>query len=87
MLEEFEDYLLEQGYSAYTRKGNPSTVYDYIKRIQKICIREDISENSLAANISNYVEKYVPKGVESEFGKKSHGAYIAALKKFKEFLN
>ena len=39
MLEKFMKYLIQQGYSEYTPSGNPSTVYDYAKRIQKICHR------------------------------------------------
>ena len=87
MLDNFKSYLIDQGYSLFTLTGKPSTVFDYIKRIQKICFREDITADILSDDIDYYVELYGPKGEESEFGKKSHGAYIAALKKFKEFLN
>ena len=87
MLNDFKLFLLNQGYRGFTKKGNPSTVFDYIKRIEKICLREDITVNVLSKEIDFYVDLYGPKGAESEFGKKSHGAFIAALKKFKEFLN
>ncbi len=86
MLQDFENYLVKQGYSVSTPSGKPSTVYDYIKRVETICEREDISINSLSNNIDDFVEKYGPSGNESEFGKKSHNAYISALKKFKDFL-
>jgi len=85
MLENFERYLIQQGYSEYTPSGNPSTVYDYAKRIEKICERERISLKQLADNISFYVKKYDTFGSEAEFGKRSHNAFISALKRFEEF--
>jgi hypothetical protein len=85
MLENFKRYLIEQGYSEYTPSGNPSTVYDYGKRIEKICERERISIKQLADNIGVYVIKYDTFGSEAEFGKRSHNAFISALKRFEEF--
>ncbi|MGI6677871.1 MAG: hypothetical protein ACOX2Q_01990 [Dehalobacterium sp.] len=86
MLENFKNYLIDQGYSEYTPSGNPSTVYDYMKRVEKICDRENITVRSLAKNISFYVDKYGPTGNEAEFGKRSHNAFISALKKFEDFV-
>ncbi len=86
MKEKFKSYLIKQGYSELTPSGKPSTVYDYIKRVDKICNREKISISNLARNINIYIEKYDSNGTESDFGKKSHHAYINALKRFKEFL-
>ena len=45
---------------------------------------DSITVNVLSKEIDYYVDLYGPKGLESEFGKKSHGAFIAALKKFKD---
>lgn len=85
MLESFKRYLIEQGYSENTPSGNPSTVYDYGKRIEKICEREGISIKQLADNIGVYVKRYDTFGSEVEFGKRSHNAFISALKRFEEF--
>lgn len=85
MLESFKRYLIQQGYSEFTPSGNPSTVYDYGKRIEKICKRERISIKQLADNIGAYVIKYDTFGSESEFGKRSHNSFICALKRFEEF--
>jgi len=87
MIENFKQFLIEKGYSVITPSGKPSTVYDYIKRIEKIIERENISIMSLAENINFYVEKYGSYGNEAEFGKKSHNAFISALKRFQEFVN
>lgn len=86
MLENFKRYLIQQGYSEFTPSGNPSTVYDYGKRINKICERERISIEQLANNINVYVEKYGSLGSDAEFGKRSHSAFINALKRFEEFM-
>ena len=86
MIENFKRYLIEQGYSEFTPSGNPSTVYDYVQRIKKICDRENITVKILAENINFYVDKYGPVGSESEFGKRSHSAFINALRRFENFL-
>jgi hypothetical protein len=85
MLEKFKHYLIQQGYSEHTPSGHPSTVYDYAKRIEKICEREKISIEQLGDNIGVYVKKYDTFGSEEEFGKRSHNAFISALKRFEEF--
>ena len=86
MLENFKIYLIQQGYSEFTPSGNPSTVYDYMKRVEKICDRENITIKRLAKNISFYVDKYGPTGNEAEFGRRSHNAFISALRKFEDFV-
>ncbi len=87
MIENFKRYLIHKGYSEYTPSGNPSTVYDYVKRVEKICERERISIKKLAENIDVYVKKYDTFGSEAEFGKRSHNSFISALKRFEDFRN
>lgn len=87
MLEDFKYFLIEQGNSEYTPSGNPSTAYDYMKRVQRICERENITVKGLAENIDFFIDKYGPTGNESEFGRKSHNSYINALRRFGEFYN
>ena len=85
ILKNFETYLIKQGYSEQTPSGHPSTVYDYGKRVEKICTKEMISIVKLAENIDFYVRKYDVNGIEEAFGKKSHSANINALKRFQDF--
>ncbi len=85
MLENFKNYLIQEGYSEFTPSGNPSTAYDYMKRIKKICQRENITVKGMTENIDFYIDKYGPTGNESEFGKRSHNAFINALRRFGEF--
>lgn len=86
MLENFKKYLIDQGYSELTPSGNPSTVYDYMKRVERICERENITIKDLGDNIRFYVEKYGPYGKEADFGKRSHSAFINALRRFEDFI-
>ncbi|MBG9378533.1 hypothetical protein I5907_20020 [Panacibacter sp. DH6] len=87
MFERFQNYLIEQGYSLRTPLGKPSTVFDYSNRIQTICDRENVSINQLADNIAHFIQKYDAFGLEAEFGRRSHSAYINALRRFEEFIN
>ena len=58
MKKEFQDYLINQGYSIKTPSGNPSTVYDYQKRIDKVCEWEGYTWETLANNIGRIVVMY-----------------------------
>lgn len=87
MLENFKEYLIQEGYSEETPAGNPSTAYDYKKRINQICEREGVSAGDLALNIADYLQKYDTHGEEEVFGASSHRANINALKRFQEFIN
>ena len=86
MKKQFEDYLIKQGYAVKTRSGKPSTVYDYIKRIDKVCKIENTTWNDLAMNISEIVIQYDSGGCKENIGKQSHHSVINALKRFSEFL-
>jgi len=82
----FENHLIAQGYSVTTPSGNPSTVYDYVKRIEKVCRLENMTWTDLADEIGIIVSQYDVGGSKEELGRKSHGAVINALKRFKEFV-
>lgn len=86
MKDQFIKFLIKQGYSQETPRGNPSTVYDYQKRIDKVCKWEHITLTELANNIVFFVGEYDVGGSKESYGNKSHNAVICALKKFEEFL-
>lgn len=86
MKKQFEEYLINNGYKQTTPSGNPSTVYDYIKRIDKICEWEDITWQQLANNSQMYLMQYDIGGTKEDLGKKSHNAVINALRRFSEFV-
>jgi hypothetical protein len=66
-------------------KINPSTVYDYPKRIDKVCERENLTWEESAKDIEKIVIQYDVTGCNEQFGRQSHGAVINALKRFQEF--
>lgn len=87
MRELFIRYLKNKGYSEKTKTGNPSTVYDYAKRVEKILKNENISYYELANDISNIIQKYDLGGEKQHIGEQSHKAVINSLKRFKEFID
>ena len=88
ILNRFEKYLEQNGYSVLTPSGLKSTCYDYSHvRIPAVCNRERISVPMLINKIEGIVTKYDRFGCEAEFGNKSHRAVINALKRFKEFID
>ena len=87
MKKEFQDYLINQGYSIKTPSGNPSTVYDYQKRIDKVCEWEGYTWETLANNIGRIVVMYDIGGAKENLGNLSHRAVINALKQFKKFVH
>lgn len=86
MEEKFKIFLIAKGYKEYTPTGNPSTVYDYIKRIKKVCEWENMNWKLLAANIIKIRLQYDIGGIKEKQGKKSHNAVICALRQFEEFV-
>jgi len=87
MEEQFKAYLTKQGYSVTTPAGNPSTVYDYAKRINKVCEWENTTWAGLAENIARIIAIYDVDGEKEDLGRKSKSAVINALKRFSEFLS
>ncbi len=86
MKEQFKAYLIDQGYSVVTPSGKPSTVYDYQKRIDKVCEWEHTTWVGLATSIEKFVALYDVGGLKEDYGNKSHKAVINALKRFEEFV-
>ena len=87
MRTEFEKYLIKCGYKTVTPSGKPSTVYDYLKRIDKVCEKEGLSWNGLKDSIGRIVCEYDVGGSKEELGARSHNAVINALKRYQEFVS
>ena len=86
MQEQFKKWLIRKGYKEYTPSGNPSTVYTYVKCIDKVCKIENLSWDALAKNIDYIVPLYDKNGEKANIGKQSHNSVISALKQFQEFV-
>lgn len=81
----FKEWLINKGYKEFTPRGNPSTVYDYLKRLDGVCSWENITLTELYQNITDIRKLYDYNGPKKELGAKSHNAYISALRRFEEF--
>lgn len=79
MLNNFENWLLEQKYSALTAA-------DYMGRIERLCRKEEFTLAYLMKNISSILPQYETTGEKSSYGKRSHTSVRQALRKFKMFL-
>jgi len=86
MKEKFAQYLINEGYSETTPRGKPSTVYDYQKRIDKVCKMENMTWEELADSIGRIITQYDVGGIKEDLGNASKRAVINALKRFQEFL-
>ena len=83
--EQFYQYLVKEGFSDRTSTGNPSTTYDYTKRIERVCKEESLSWKELLDNIDGIITQYDKGGIKEEFGKQSKSAVINALKQYQLF--
>lgn len=72
--EDFINWLIKQGLSEKTETGKPSTIYDYLTTINRVCKKEGyITWEKLAVNLFSIVSNY-------------HGKYKTALHKYNAFL-
>ena len=79
MLKNFENWLLENKYSALSAA-------DYMGRIERLCRKEEFTLAHLVENISSILPQYETTGEKSAYGKRSHTSVRQALRKFKMFL-
>ena len=79
MLKNFENWLLEQNYSA-------STSADYMGRIERLCRNEQFTLSHLVENLSSILPQYETAGEKSSYRKRSHTSVRQALRRFKMFL-
>lgn len=86
MEEKFKEYLISKGYKQIIPSGNPSTVYDYTKRINKVCEWENSTWEQLASDIQIILPLYDVGGKKEDLGRKSHNSAINALRRFSEFV-
>ena len=60
--EEFKNWLITEGYKETTKSGLPSTVYDYVQTLDRLCRQElHISFEALACSIFSILPNYQGK--------------------------
>lgn len=65
MLKQFENWLLQQKYSALTAA-------DYTGRIERLWRKEEFTLSHLVENIASILPEYETTGEKSSYGKRSH---------------
>ena len=85
-LENFRQYLISKGYKEYSANANPSTCEDYIYRLSRLLVAENITLDELSSNIQKYIDLYGRTGEKWCVGRRSHESYINALKQFRKFV-
>ena len=86
MLNQFQKFLIQKGYKEFSANGSPSTVIDYAWQLEKICLREGMTEQQPADNITTVLKQYDKSGDKWCVGHRSHESYINALKQFRKFV-
>lgn len=84
----FEQYLIDEGYKVETPDGKPSTVYDYLKRIDKISKHyglEIYSENNIA-ELQKIRDELDKGGINEALGNTSNRAIYNAMARYCEFI-
>lgn len=87
IIEKYEIWLQNKGYSRVTSSGRPSTTYDYAKRVKQVASEEGMEIHELAECIDDILPQYSPGGVKADKGAVSHSAVLNALKQFKNFID
>lgn len=85
MKAQFRQWLVSRKYKEMTPSGKPSTVDDYVMRVEKVCEWECMTWPNLAVDIERIIQEYSAGGIKAEKGNMSHKAVINALRRFKEF--
>ena len=79
MLKNFENWLLENKYSALTAA-------DYMGRVERLCRKEGYTLAHLVENIASILPQYEITGEKSSYGKRSHTSVRQALRRFEMLL-
>lgn len=87
IIEKYEIWLQDKGYSTVTPSGHPSTASDYVKRVKKVASEEGMEVQELAECIDDILPQYSEGGVKADKGTVSHRAVLNALKQFKNFID
>ena len=86
MKKDFKNYLINAGFSLYTPSYQPSTIYDYLRGLKRVCIEEKMTIDAVAANIDTLVMKYQPAGASANVGRSIHRSCRCGLVAFAKFV-
>lgn len=86
MLKNYKNWLVENGFSAFTASGQPSSVYDYLRGLKYVCAWEDKSIEQLADSISEIAPMYCSTGIHCVKGRMISRSVRCSLRQFNKFV-
>lgn len=86
MLNNYKNWLIEKGFSAFTASGKPSTVYDYIRSLKAVTAWENKTIEELADSISEIAPMYYKSGIYAVKGRMISRSVRCSLKQFNNFV-
>lgn len=85
MLKNYKNWLIQKGYSTTTQNNKPSTVYDYMTSLVRVCHWESKMVEQLAESISTILPQYTI-GEHSARGRMKSRAVRCSIRAFSKFL-
>ena len=85
MLKLYKNWLIQKGYSTTTQNNKPSTVYDYMTSLVRVCHWESKTVEQLAESISTILPQYTI-GEHSARGRMKSRAVRCSISAFHKFL-
>ena len=82
----YTTWLQNQGYSLLTPSGRPSSIYDYLRGIKRVCREENIVLEEAAEHIDELSRLYRRGGQYESIGRKISGSVAASVAQFKKFV-
>jgi hypothetical protein len=86
MKKTYKHWLVNNGYAEKTASGRPSSVYDYIRGLRRVCQQEHLSVEGVAKRIDKLLPKYQPCGKCSNIGRSISRSVRSSLAQFRKFV-
>ena len=85
MLKNYKNWLIQKGYSTTTQNNKPSTVYDYMTSLVRVCHWESKTVEQLAEAISTILPQDTI-GEHAARGRMKSRAVRSSIRAFSKFL-
>lgn len=86
MLKNYKNWLIENGFSAFTASGKPSSVYDYLRSLKYVCAWEGKTIEQLADSISEIAPMYCSTSIHCVKGRMISRSVRCSLRQFNKFV-
>ncbi|MCL1892432.1 MAG: hypothetical protein FWF97_04070 [Alphaproteobacteria bacterium] len=86
MKNEYKLWLEKHGYAYFTANARPSTIYDYMRGLKRVCREEKLSVEGVAKRIDSLVSTYQRYGKKSNIGRTISRSVRSSLVQFGKFV-